>query len=173
MPVSFWSPMVILAGGDVIVPGPRGHRRIGSEWFTHPTEPGNQVCVWGESPARRAARSTSAGVGLLPGPNPSANPVGGEEEGTPALATTEFGLRTTAPRSTRWCTRSVVVGAAVALSLSLAWSGSAMADPDNPATSDEAQQAWLDSSHRAGALNEEVLVAQESESAATAAAASA
>ena len=41
------------------------------------------------------------------------------------------------------------------------WTGSAMADPDNPATSDEAQQAYSDSSHRAGALNEEVLVAQE------------
>ena len=49
----------------------------------------------------------------------------------------------------------------LSLSLSLVWTGSAMADPDNPATSDEAQQAYLDSSQRAGALNEDVLVAQE------------
>ena len=44
-----------------------------------------------------------------------------------------------------------------------------MADPDTPATSDQAQQAYLDSSQRAGALNEEVLVAQENEQAASAA----
>ncbi len=44
-----------------------------------------------------------------------------------------------------------------------------MAEPDNPATSDQAQQAYLDSSQRAGALNEEVLVAQENEQAANAA----
>jgi cell wall-associated NlpC family hydrolase len=48
-----------------------------------------------------------------------------------------------------------------------------MADPDNPATSDEAQQAYLDSSHRASELNEEVLVAQENEKAAVAAVATA
>ena len=48
-----------------------------------------------------------------------------------------------------------------------------MADPDTPATSDQAQQAYLDSSHRAGVLNEEVLVAQESERAAVAAVAAA
>ena len=59
------------------------------------------------------------------------------------------------------------------LSASLMWTGSAIADPDNPATADEAQQAYLDSSHRAGALNEEVLVAQEKEAAATAAASAA
>jgi cell wall-associated NlpC family hydrolase len=44
-----------------------------------------------------------------------------------------------------------------------------MADPDSPATADQAQQAYLDSSQRAGALNEEVLVAQQNEQAATAA----
>ncbi len=48
-----------------------------------------------------------------------------------------------------------------------------MADPENPTTSDEAQQAYLDSEHRAGALNEEVLVAQANEAAAVAAVAAA
>lgn len=59
------------------------------------------------------------------------------------------------------------------LSASLLWTGSAIADPNDPTTADQAQQAYLDSSHRAGALNEELLVAQEKESAATAAAAAA
>src|SRR6476469_4028796 len=104
-------------------------------------------------------------VGLLPGPNPSANSVGGEEEGTPALATTELGDRPTALRTVR--RRASVIGVVAALSLSLLWTGSAMAEPDNPATSDQAQQAYLDSSQRAGALNEEVLVAQENEQAAS------
>ncbi|MET0966799.1 MAG: C40 family peptidase [Nakamurella sp.] len=45
-----------------------------------------------------------------------------------------------------------------------------MADPDTPATADQAQQAYLDSEQRAGALNEEVLVAQGNEQAAVAAA---
>ena len=52
----------------------------------------------------------------------------------------------------------------------MVWGGSALADPDDPATSDQAQQAYLDSSHRAGELNEQVLVAQENEQAATTAA---
>jgi cell wall-associated NlpC family hydrolase len=65
--------------------------------------------------------------------------------------------------------RASVIGVVAALSLSLLWTGSAMAEPDNPATSDQAQQAYLDSSQRAGALNEEVLVAQENEQAANAA----
>jgi cell wall-associated NlpC family hydrolase len=56
------------------------------------------------------------------------------------------------------------------MSASLLWTGSAIADPENPTTADQAQQAYLDSSHRAGALNEELLVAQEKESAAAAAA---
>ncbi len=59
------------------------------------------------------------------------------------------------------------------LSASMLWTGSALADPTDPTTADQAQQAYLDSSHRAGALNEELLVAQEKESAATAAAAAA
>ncbi|MFN8199411.1 MAG: C40 family peptidase [Nakamurella multipartita] len=59
------------------------------------------------------------------------------------------------------------------LSASLMWTGSALADPENPATADEAQRAYLDSSHRAGVLNEEVLVAQEKQDAANAAAAAA
>jgi cell wall-associated NlpC family hydrolase len=69
--------------------------------------------------------------------------------------------------------RASVIGVVAALSLSLLWTGSAMAEPDNPATSDQAQQAYLDSSQRAGALNEEVLVAQENEQAANAAVATA
>jgi len=83
------------------------------------------------------------------------------------LATTEFGDRPTALRSVR--RRGTIIGIVTALSLSLLWTGSAMADPDTPATSDQAQQAYLDSSQRAGALNEEVLVAQENEQAASAA----
>jgi cell wall-associated NlpC family hydrolase len=55
----------------------------------------------------------------------------------------------------------VVVGTVAALSLGPLWTGSAMADPGSPATSDQAQQAYLDSAQRAGALNEDVLVAQE------------
>jgi cell wall-associated NlpC family hydrolase len=66
--------------------------------------------------------------------------------------------------------RGVAVGAIVMMSASLLWTGSAIADPENPTTADQAQQAYLDSSHRAGALNEELLVAQEKESAAAAAA---
>jgi len=76
-------------------------------------------------------------------------------------------------RPNRWRSKGVALGTAAVLGLSLIWSGSAMADPDNPATSDEAQQAYLDSSQRAGALNEEVLVAQENEKAAVAAVAAA
>ncbi len=59
------------------------------------------------------------------------------------------------------------------LSASMLWTGSAIADPNDPTTADQAQQAYLDSSHRAGALNEELLVAQENEAAATTAAAAA
>jgi len=83
------------------------------------------------------------------------------------LATTEFGDRPTALRTVR--RRASVIGVVAALSLSMLWTGSAMADPDTPATSDQAQQAYLDSSQRAGALNEEVLVAQQNEQAAGAA----
>ncbi len=49
------------------------------------------------------------------------------------------------------------------------WTGSAMADPETPTTSDQAQQAYLDSSRRAGALNEQVLLAQEAQKKASAA----
>jgi cell wall-associated NlpC family hydrolase len=76
-------------------------------------------------------------------------------------------------QSLRRRARGVAVGAIVMLSASLLWTGSAIADPNDPTTADQAQQAYLDSSHRAGALNEELLVAQEKESAATAAAAAA
>jgi len=88
------------------------------------------------------------------------------------LATTEV-VRSTASRSSRWRSRGVVVGTVAALSLGLLWTGSAMADPDTPATADQAQQAYLDSEQRAGALNEEVLVAQGNEQAAVAAASAA
>ena len=83
------------------------------------------------------------------------------------MATTELGDRPTALGTVR--RRVSVIGIAAALSLSLLWTGSAMADPDTPATSDQAQQAYLDSSQRASALNEEVLVAQQNEQAASAA----
>ena len=66
-----------------------------------------------------------------------------------------------------------MIGTVAALGLGLLWTGSAMADPDTPATADQAQQAYLDSEQRAGALNEEVLVAQGNEQAAVAAAAAA
>ncbi|MGS0687272.1 C40 family peptidase [Nakamurella sp. GG22] len=59
------------------------------------------------------------------------------------------------------------------MTFSLLWSGSAMAEPETPVTSDEAQQAYLDSARRAGELNEQVLVAQEAEKAAVAAASTA
>ncbi len=48
-----------------------------------------------------------------------------------------------------------------------------MAEPETPVTSDEAQQAYLDSARRAGELNEQVLVAQEAEKAAVTAASAA
>lgn len=48
-----------------------------------------------------------------------------------------------------------------------------MAEPETPVTSDQAQQAYLDSARRAGELNEQVLVAQEAEKAAVAAASAA
>jgi len=67
----------------------------------------------------------------------------------------------------------VIVGAAAVLGLSLIAAAPALADPHNPTTSEDAQQAWLASSHRAEALNEEVLVAQQTQQRATAAAAAA
>jgi len=67
----------------------------------------------------------------------------------------------------------MIAGTVAALGLSLLAAMPAGADPTNPATSDEAQQAWLDSSQRAEALNDQVLGAQESEQAAAAAAAAA
>jgi hypothetical protein len=47
--------------------------------------------------------------------------------------------------SLRRRTRGVAIGAIAMLSASLLWTGSAFADPDNPATAAEAQQAYLDS----------------------------
>ena len=75
---------------------------------------------------------------------------------------------TSVGRRTRWRTRSIVTGTVAALGLSLLAAVPATADPERPVDRlDEAQQAWLDSSHRAAALNEEVLVAQEAAAAAT------
>ena len=65
----------------------------------------------------------------------------------------------------------MIAGTVAVLGLSLLAAMPAGADPTNPASSDEAQQAWLDSSQRAEALNDQVLAAQESEQAATTAAA--
>jgi hypothetical protein len=88
-------------------------------------EPGTQV-ICGVNPLPDADTAWT-GVGLLPCPNPSANPVGGEEEGTPALATRKTGSGSTLLTETRWRTRGLVVGTVVVLILSLIWSGSAMA----------------------------------------------
>ncbi len=63
----------------------------------------------------------------------------------------------------------MVLGTVATLSLGLLWTGSAMAEPETPTTSDQAQQAYLESSQRAGALNEQVLLAKEAEKKAAAA----
>ncbi|HEY5880637.1 MAG TPA: hypothetical protein VIU11_17125, partial [Nakamurella sp.] len=89
------------------------------------------------------------------------------------MATLHARPRPAMTHSLRRRSRGVAIGVVAMLSASLMWTGSAIADPENPATADEAQQSYLDSSHRAGALNEEVLVAQEKEAAATAAASAA
>ncbi len=86
------------------------------------------------------------------------------------MATLRARPRPAMTHSLRRRTRGVAIGAIAMLSASLLWTGSAMATPDNPASADEAQQAYLDSSRRAEALNEEVLVAQDKEATATAAA---
>ncbi len=65
-----------------------------------------------------------------------------------------------------WRTRSIVAGTVAALGLSLLAAMPATADPTDPTTSSEAQQAWVESSQRAEALNEQVLVAQETAAAA-------
>src|SRR5690349_1788948 len=67
----------------------------------------------------------------------------------------------------------MIAGTVAAVGLSLIVSMPALADPTDPTTSEEAQQAWLDSSHRAEALNDQVLGAQEAERAAAATAAAA
>lgn len=89
------------------------------------------------------------------------------------MATLHARPRPAMTNSLRRRTRGVAIGAIVMLSASMLWTGSAIADPNDPTTADQAQQAYLDSSHRAGELNEELLVAQEKESTATAAAATA
>ena len=91
----------------------------------------------------------------------------------PALATTEVCSRSAVLRTSSWRTKGLVLGTVATLSLGLMWTGSAMADPSTPATAEQAQQAYLDSSQRAGALNEQVLLAQEGQKKASAAVAAA
>ncbi len=90
------------------------------------------------------------------------------------MATCNISERSTTQRIAPHRFKIMIAGTVAALGLSLLAAMPAGADPTNPVTSDEAQQAWLDSSHRAEALNDQVLSAQESEqTAATAAAAAA
>ena len=89
------------------------------------------------------------------------------------MATCDISERSITTRIAPHRFKIMIAGTVAALSLSLIAAMPAGADPTNPATSDEAQQAWLDSSHRAEALNDQVLSAQESEQAATAAASAA
>ena len=87
------------------------------------------------------------------------------------MATCDISERSTTHRIAPHRFKIMIAGTVAALSLSLIAAMPAGADPTNPATSDEAQQAWLDSSQRAEALNDQVLSAQESEKSATAVAA--
>ena len=89
------------------------------------------------------------------------------------MATCDISERSTTHRIAPHRFKIMIAGTVAALGLSLLAAMPAGADPTNPATSDEAQQAWLDSSQRAEALNDQVLGAQESEQAAAAAAAAA
>jgi cell wall-associated NlpC family hydrolase len=89
------------------------------------------------------------------------------------VATCDISERSTTHRIAPHRFKIMIAGTVAALGLSLLAAMPAGADPTNPATSDEAQQAWLDSSQRAEALNDQVLGAQESEQAAAAAAAAA
>ena len=89
------------------------------------------------------------------------------------MATCDTSERSTTHRIAPHRFKIMIAGTVAALGLSLLAAMPAGADPTSPVTSDEAQQAWLDSSHRAEALNDQVLSAQESEQGATAAAAAA
>ena len=89
------------------------------------------------------------------------------------MATCDISERSTTQRIAPHRFKIMIAGTVAALGLSLLAAMPAGADPTNPVTSDEAQQAWLDSSHRAEALNDQVLSAQESEQTAAAAAATA
>jgi len=89
------------------------------------------------------------------------------------VATCDISERSTTQRIAPHRFKIMIAGTVAALGLSLLAAMPAGADPTNPVTSDEAQQAWLDSSHRAEALNDQVLSAQESEQTAAAAAATA
>ena len=87
------------------------------------------------------------------------------------MATCDISERSATNRIAPHRFKIMIAGTVAVLGLSLLAAMPAGADPTNPASSDEAQQAWLDSSQRAEALNDQVLAAQESEQAATTAAA--
>ncbi len=89
------------------------------------------------------------------------------------MATCDSSERSASHRTVQHRFKVMIAGTVAALGLSLIAAVPALADPDNPASSAEAQQAWLDSSQRAEALNDQVVAAQESEQAAAAAAAAA
>jgi len=89
------------------------------------------------------------------------------------VATCDISERSATNRIAPHRFKIMIAGTVAALGLSLIAAMPALADPTNPTTSEEAQQSWLDSSHRAEALNDQVLTAQETEQAATSAAAAA
>src|SRR5664280_2046534 len=65
--------------------GPPGHRRIDATASNR----GTRFLEWGESPGIGAARASPVTEGrACPGPNPSANPVGGKDEGRACPVTT-------------------------------------------------------------------------------------
>jgi len=89
------------------------------------------------------------------------------------VATSDVCERSATHRAAPHRFKIMIAGTVAAVGLSLIVSMPALADPTDPTTSEEAQQAWLDSSHRAEALNDQVLGAQEAERAAAATAAAA
>jgi cell wall-associated NlpC family hydrolase len=92
-------------------------------------------------------------VGLLPGPNPSANPVGVEEERCASLATHDLALRVRKFRRTK----TLIAGVVVTLGVSLLGSAPAHAAPSaDPSTSQDAKTAWQQSSHAAEVAAEQV-----------------
>lgn len=102
------------------------------------------------NPARALGRER---VGLLPGPNPSANPVGVEEERYAALATHAQNL----PASRRGRTRTLIAGVVVTAAVGMLGTLPAHAAPAAPpSTSGDAKTAWRNSSHLAEVASEQV-----------------